>query len=45
MVNDEPQSTDTDLYWLDRRYASIVPVCPDRNVLSAIPALASLLDK
>lgn len=45
MVNDEPESTDTDLYWLDRRYASIVPVCPDRNVLSAIPALASLLDK
>lgn len=44
MVNDEPQSTDTDLYWLSQRYATAVPVCPDRNALNAIAQLAKLLE-
>ena len=44
MVNDEPQSTDTDLYWLSQRYATAVPVCPDRNALNAIAPLAKLLE-
>lgn len=32
MVNEEPEADDTDLYWLDRHYATIVPVMPDRSV-------------
>ena len=30
--NMEPESTDTDLYWLDRGYASISPVCAYRDM-------------
>lgn len=44
-VNDEPDATDTDLYWLDRHYASIVPVTPDRNACDIISDLSKLLDQ
>ena len=32
-VNDEPEATDTDLYWLARGYAAVVPSTPDRDYL------------
>lgn len=41
LVNDEPESADTDLYWLDRNYATAVPVRADQNALDAIPGLAA----
>lgn len=42
-VNEEPESTDTDLYWLDRNYATVVPVTPDQTNTSVIPAVISAL--
>lgn len=38
-VNGEPEATDTDEYWLDRRYISIVPVTPDQSYVPAIKPL------
>ncbi len=43
LQNDEPESTDTDIYWLDRNYASIVPVRADQNAIEAIPHLRQTL--
>ena len=43
LQNDEPESTDTDIYWLERHYASIVPVRADQNALEAIPHLCQVL--
>lgn len=40
-VNEEPDARDTDEYWLDRRYISIVPVTPDMTNREAIKKLAS----
>lgn len=31
LINEEPNDPDTDLYWLDRHYATIVPAMPDRS--------------
>lgn len=41
LVNEEPDSDETDLYWLDRDYASIVPVRADQNAIETIPALTA----
>lgn len=35
-VNDEPDATDTDEYWLKRSYISIVPVSPDLSEKDAL---------
>lgn len=43
LQNDEPESIDTDIYWLDRNYASIVPVRADQNAIEAIPHLRQAL--
>ena len=42
-VDDEPDNPETDNYWLDRQYVSVVPVLPDQTFVSAIPAIAGLL--
>ena len=39
-VNEEPEATDTDEYWLDRGYISVVPVTPDQTAAAALPAVA-----
>ncbi len=44
LINEEPDSTDTDLYWLDRNYATIVPAYADRNATSEILAVANMLN-
>lgn len=44
-VNGEPDATDTDEYWLGKKYISVVPVSPDQTVLSAIPAFAKIYDE
>lgn len=31
LINEEPDNPDTDLYWLDRNYASVVPVHPSQD--------------
>lgn len=41
-VNEEPDATDTDEYWLGKEYISLVPVTPDQTVTSAIPTMASI---
>ena len=35
-VNTEPEAKDTDVYWLDQGYISVVPVTPDMNNVSVI---------
>ncbi len=42
-VNGEPDAEDTDEYWLQRRYITIVPVNPDQTYLSMIKPVAELL--
>lgn len=44
IVNDEADSTDTDLYWLDRHYATTVPCTPDQNLPKAIAQIHALLE-
>ncbi len=41
--NEEPDDPDTDLYWTDRGYASVVPCRPDQSAVAEIPAVKALL--
>lgn len=43
-INDEPEATDTDLYWLERNYATVVPVAPDQTSVPAISVVSSIID-
>jgi 5'-nucleotidase len=42
-INEEPDDDSTDLYWLDRNYATVVPCRPDQTAVSDIPTVANLL--
>ncbi len=42
LINEEPEATDTDLYWLHRNYATVVPSTPSQNVPAAIAPLSAL---
>ena len=41
--NEEPDNPDTDLYWTERGYASVVPCRPDQSATDAIPSIGDLL--
>lgn len=43
IVNEEPDNPETDLYWLDKGYATVVPACSNRNAISAIQVLKEIL--
>lgn len=43
-VNDEPEATDTDEFFLDKGYISVVPVTPDQTLDNAIPTLSQFFD-
>ena len=43
-INQEPEATDTDEYWLNCRYVSVVPVKCDETAHDAIKDLADRLD-
>ena len=43
-VNEEPDATDTDEYFLDRGYISIVPVTPEQTQFTAIAPLSDSLN-
>lgn len=43
-INDEPEATDTDEYWLARRYVTVVPVTPDKTDAAAIKPLGARFD-
>ncbi len=43
-LNLEPDADDTDEYWLDRGFASIVPCTPDRSMCDIRPRLAEILN-
>ena len=43
LINEEPDNADTDMYWLDRNYASIVPSTPSRDASGAIDDVKKLL--
>ncbi|MEF9924471.1 MAG: 5'/3'-nucleotidase SurE [Muribaculaceae bacterium] len=42
-INYEPESTETDLYWLSQQYASVVPCQADQTAFSAIKDIDKLL--
>ena len=42
-VNQEPNADDTDLYWLDREYVSVVPVAIDETAASSLADITELL--
>ena len=44
LLNEEPEATDTDLYWLDRNFATVVPAYADRNAISEIAPVSRILD-
>ncbi|MDE6693742.1 MAG: 5'/3'-nucleotidase SurE [Muribaculaceae bacterium] len=44
-VNTEPQATDTDEYWLDRKYISVVPVAPYLNANDRVTEIANIYDE
>ena len=39
-VNGEPEADDTDEYWLNRRYISVVPVTPDQSYTPAVKEMS-----
>jgi len=41
-VNEEPQATDTDEYWLGQNFISIVPVSPDQTLFKAMPQVSRM---
>lgn len=44
IINEEPDAADTDLYWLDRNYATVVPARVNQNALDCLDSTAQLLD-
>lgn len=42
-VSEDPDPQSTDVYWLDRHYASIVPARADQTAADCIPAITQLL--
>lgn len=42
-LNEEPDSTETDLYWLSQQYASVVPCRAEQTVFDAIKEIDNLL--
>ena len=44
-VNTEPESTDTDEYWLSKNYISVVPVASDMSARADIEFLARRFDR
>lgn len=43
-VNEEPDATDTDEYWLTQQYVTIVPVTPDQSLMSSIESTSQRFD-
>ncbi len=43
-VNREPEAEDTDLYWLDRGFISVVPVTPDQTAISHLKPTVKRFD-
>lgn len=43
-VNDEPHRTDTDEYWLNNGYISVVPVTPEMTALQQIEKMTNLFN-
>ncbi|MCM1450179.1 MAG: 5'/3'-nucleotidase SurE [Clostridiales bacterium] len=44
LINEEPEADNTDLYWLARNYATIVPVTPWSSVVDSIPRVNELFE-
>jgi 5'-nucleotidase len=41
--NEEPENPETDMYWIDRGYATVVPSRPDQSAPAAIDQINTLL--
>ncbi|MDE6267277.1 MAG: 5'/3'-nucleotidase SurE [Muribaculaceae bacterium] len=44
IINEEPEASDTDLYWLDRNFATIVPARVNQNAIDHIDSTSALLN-
>ena len=44
-VNAEPEATDTDEYWLQQSYISVVPVTPEQTIADAIAPFAEIYEE
>lgn len=44
IVNEEPDNDQTDLYWLDRNHATVVPATVDQNATAQLPEIAGMLE-
>ena len=44
-VSSEPEATDTDDYWLEQGFISIVPVTPDQTIAAEIAPLSARFDR
>lgn len=44
IINEEPGNLETDLYWLEHNFGTIVPVRADQNATDTIPNINNLLD-
>lgn len=43
LINEEPENDDTDMYWLDRDFASVVPVNPSQDAIDQMEHIKHLL--
>lgn len=43
LVNDERDNAETDLFWLDRNYATVVPYAPERTDVNNLPYVSDIL--
>ena len=43
-VDEEPDATDTDEYWLKRRYVSVVPITVDQTATGCLKPMADRFD-
>ena len=44
LINEEPENHGTDLYWLDRDYATVVPATPEQTRFDMVTLLKPLLE-
>lgn len=44
-INEEPDAVDTDEYWLEKGYISVVPVTPDQTAVACIADTTKIFDR
>ena len=44
-INEEPDADDTDEYWLNCRYVTVVPVTPDQTATASIKSITAMFEE